>query len=454
VNPFRNIRGKKAWALTAAIIVVGLAASIYGCLEQIAASQTQLKQRAQTIANLLPTQSILDLKGNQSDFRLDAYKQLYKRLQSVKETNGDLRYVYLAGLNKNNEVYFAVDAQPEDASDFSPPGEVYPEASSAFRNQFFTKSGIVEGPLPDSWGIWYSGLAPVVDPQTGRTIAVLGLDKSAVLILLSAALHAIIPIILVFFIISGLIIKQGRMESSKNQVILFQRLQAASYMYNGAIRPIGSLIWALKEIKPLIKKTADKRLTRLYNELIDQSEAMHMSVGLSTASLMSDRENIAKGQYKEEADIIELINTAINSNLLTAISKSVTLRSKLGDTPGYSQPVYAGDIVGSLTSLVGLAVDNSSQDAAIEVKFIETYSHWQVIIESVGNVKPITEVTLACDIIVKGSIDIATVSEEIMTVYVASQVAVDHGGILEIKNVPGEKTAIELTIPNLKHQKH
>jgi hypothetical protein len=454
MNPFHNIHGKRAWTLTAVIIAVGLTVSAYGCVEQIASSQTQLRQRAQTVANLLPVQSILALKGNRSDFRLDAYQQLHKRLQDVKETNDDLRYVYLAGLNKNNEVYFAVDAQQEDAPDFSAPGEIYPESSSTFRNLFFTKSGIVEGPLPDQWGIWYSGLAPVVDPRTGRTVAVLGLDKSAVLILLSAVIHAIIPIVLVFFIISGLIIKQGRMENSKNQVILFQRLQAASYMYNGAIRPIGSLIWALKEIKPLIKKTADKRLTRLYGELISQSEAMHESVGLSTASLMSDREIIAKGQYKEEADVIELINTAVNSNLLTAVSKSVSLRSELVDAPSYSQPVYAGDIVGSLTSLVGLAVDNSSQNARIEVKFIETYSHWQVIIESVGDVKPITEVALACDIITKGSIDIATVSEEVMTVYVASQVAVDHGGVLVIKNTPGQKTAIELTIPNLKHQKH
>ncbi len=63
--------------------------------------------------------------------------------------------------------------------DYSPPGQVYDEASDVLRSVFSTREPTIDGPYTDRWGTWISGLAPILDPDSGKVIAVFGFDISA-----------------------------------------------------------------------------------------------------------------------------------------------------------------------------------------------------------------------------------------------------------------------------------
>jgi diguanylate cyclase (GGDEF)-like protein len=80
---------------------------------------------------------------------------------------------------KNGEIIFLADAEPVSSPNYSPPGQVYYEATDLLRGVFVTKQPAVEGPVEDRWGDWVSGLAPIVDSQTGDVIAIFGFDVSA-----------------------------------------------------------------------------------------------------------------------------------------------------------------------------------------------------------------------------------------------------------------------------------
>lgn len=121
---------------------------------------------------------IATLKGGDEDRGTRAFQQTRESLQLLRSAIPRSRFAYLMAV-RDDKVIFLADAEAEDSPDYSPPGTVYPEATPALRRIFETKTAITEGPLSDSWGVWVSGLVPVLDPMTGNTVAVFGVDISA-----------------------------------------------------------------------------------------------------------------------------------------------------------------------------------------------------------------------------------------------------------------------------------
>ena len=58
-------------------------------------------------------------------------------------------------------------------------GAIYHDATEALINLFDNQIPFVEGPFGDEYGIWVSALVPLLDPNTGQTVAVFGVDCDA-----------------------------------------------------------------------------------------------------------------------------------------------------------------------------------------------------------------------------------------------------------------------------------
>jgi hypothetical protein len=84
------------------------------------------------------------------------------------------RFAYLLGINPRGGVFFFADSEQPTSADFSPPGQLYPEASPMLLNVFRTGKPVVEGPISDRWGIWVSGFVPVGYIEKNTRYAVLG----------------------------------------------------------------------------------------------------------------------------------------------------------------------------------------------------------------------------------------------------------------------------------------
>ena len=114
--------------------------------------------------------------GTEADLNSANYLELNEHLSIILKTKDQCRYIYLLGRNDAGSVFFYLDT---DEVDKAKPGEIYNEASKELKTMFDTGLPFVEGPLPDAWGVWISALVPVKDDETGKLIAVLGMDIDA-----------------------------------------------------------------------------------------------------------------------------------------------------------------------------------------------------------------------------------------------------------------------------------
>jgi len=130
---------------------------------------------ASTIAVGFSDIQIEDLKGFPEDQNTQLYADIRALLFRIRQANPEARFVYLFG-ERRGQVVFLVDSEPVASEDFSPPGEIYDEATPELRNIFSTGKAMIAGPFKDRWGIWVSGLAPVIDPRTKSVSAILGID--------------------------------------------------------------------------------------------------------------------------------------------------------------------------------------------------------------------------------------------------------------------------------------
>ncbi|MDD3287379.1 MAG: ATP-binding protein [Alphaproteobacteria bacterium] len=135
--------------------------------------QARLSERAINI------ERIQSLSGTEKDADNPDYIRLKKQLSSIRSANPKYRFLYIMGHNASGEVFFFVDSEPSGSKDYSPPGQIYHTPTPELINIFDNGQEFVEGPLLDEWGKWISALVPIIDKQTGKVIALLGIDVNA-----------------------------------------------------------------------------------------------------------------------------------------------------------------------------------------------------------------------------------------------------------------------------------
>lgn len=134
--------------------------------------------RVQNAAILIEPNDVLALSGTESDIDSPAYKKLKEKMFDLGVVNTDARFTYLMGLS-GDKLFFYVDSEQPNSPDYSAPGDIYEETLPIEVLNFKSGTPFVEGPYTDGWGRWVSAYAPVVDPVSGSTIAIIGMDISA-----------------------------------------------------------------------------------------------------------------------------------------------------------------------------------------------------------------------------------------------------------------------------------
>lgn len=140
--------------------------------------RSRLAARAEVIGRQFNVETIKQLTGSAADSKTPGFRSVVAQLVNVRTANADCRFVYLMG-RKDGAVIFLADATDPSSPDYSPPGQVFEEASPELIGSFSSGEPFVEGPSADRWGTWVSGLAPIRDPSTGSVIGVVGMDVNA-----------------------------------------------------------------------------------------------------------------------------------------------------------------------------------------------------------------------------------------------------------------------------------
>jgi hypothetical protein len=142
-----------------------------------------LLENAIQIRQAINIDRVLALSGTEDDLKRPEYLRLKEQFTIIRRNMADTRFIYLMGRRPDGKIFIYFDSEPADSKDYSPPGQVYEEATPDDRNVFDNGHAAVFGPVTDRWGTWVSARVPVNvsknDHGPGKIIAVLGIDIDA-----------------------------------------------------------------------------------------------------------------------------------------------------------------------------------------------------------------------------------------------------------------------------------
>ncbi|EFK96462.1 hypothetical protein LDC_1511, partial [sediment metagenome] len=201
-------------ALVVALLVVGILVPVRIAHRADAQMRADLQQQARLVGQMIDQADVRRLRGDEADLASPAYQRLKQQLAQARQATPRCRFIYLLGRLPDGRIFFHVDSEPGDSPDFSPPGQLYEEATPADAAVFRDRQAVTEGPNLDRWGTWVSSLVPLTDPETGAVVAVLGLDVDARGwgwdIAAQAALPAALMLTLLVLLAAGLVSAAGR----------------------------------------------------------------------------------------------------------------------------------------------------------------------------------------------------------------------------------------------------
>jgi PAS domain S-box-containing protein len=169
------------WLIVAVIIILasGCVLTLWAAKSEDSRLRRQLLTETSLAGQGLTTENIAALSGSEADLASPEYLQLKEQMAGIRAADPLIRFAYLMGQRPDGTVFIMVDSEDPDSENYSPPGEVYTEASDVLRQAFLTGNVTTEGPLDDRWGTWVSGFVPLKDGGTKSVIAVFGMDVDA-----------------------------------------------------------------------------------------------------------------------------------------------------------------------------------------------------------------------------------------------------------------------------------
>ena len=214
---FRLLAGAVALALIAG-------ATVFSARRADRQLRANLLLQARLVAHAVDLDVVQTLAGTAADLDAPGYWRIKSQLASIVQANPKCKWFYLMGRKADGTIFFFVDSEAPDAEDPSPPGQTYEEASEGCRLIFDDQNAMVEGPIPDRWGVWVSALVPMIDPKTGTVAAVLGMDIEAGNwkrdVAFRAALPTVLAAIAVLLGLAAVLLQQSRRKLRAGQTDL------------------------------------------------------------------------------------------------------------------------------------------------------------------------------------------------------------------------------------------
>jgi PAS domain S-box-containing protein len=175
------IRTLNRWLIIAIIVILasGMVLTLWTVQREENLLRADLLTKTRLVQGGISTGHLKALTGTEADLVSPDYQALKGQMIQVQSTDPLIRFMYILGQRPDGTFFFFIDSEPPESGDYSPPGQVYPEASALLVNAFASGNETTEGPVTDRWGTWVSGLVPIRDSQTGKVIAVLGTDIDA-----------------------------------------------------------------------------------------------------------------------------------------------------------------------------------------------------------------------------------------------------------------------------------
>ena len=204
----------------------------------------RLLRQARFVQSGLNSEELSRLSGSLDDLDKPEYWRLKSQLEHANELFPQYRFIYLMGQKETGELFFFTDTEPPGSDDESLPGDIYADATEHDLEVFRERKANVLPVITDSWGTWVSVMVPVIDENSGRLLAVLGIDVEAndfwKRILLYAVKPVVFSLILILMaILSGFfIIRRDKLPQEKKGKRVQRYLEAIVFAAFGVAATI------------------------------------------------------------------------------------------------------------------------------------------------------------------------------------------------------------------------
>ena len=142
--------------LFVALVVAGWGATQWQQAKREANLRRELLVRTQLATATIDHALFEALTGSEADLAAPGYQHLKNLLTRMVAHSPDCRFAYLCRA-RGPDIIFVADSEPTNSADYSPPGQVYTEASPALRHALSDQIEACEAPYRDRWGEWVSG---------------------------------------------------------------------------------------------------------------------------------------------------------------------------------------------------------------------------------------------------------------------------------------------------------
>lgn len=200
------------------------------------------------LAKTINWEIVQTLTGSEADLESAGYRQLKNQLSMLCAVNPYCRFLYLMGQRQDGMIFFLVDSEPPDSKDYSPPGQVYYEASDDVRRVFTSEREVIVGPTTDRWGTWINALIPKTIQHNEKSVTVVaGMDidirnwrkeiasRSLVPVLITLLLEALVIFVFVL---------QWRTERAKQRIAESEaRLAGSESKYRSVVENIQDVFY-------------------------------------------------------------------------------------------------------------------------------------------------------------------------------------------------------------------
>jgi hypothetical protein len=282
IKPSNKIFTWYYYVIIVVILIVGSLATIYTYKSTAENTQKTLLKDVASIAIAFEVEDILSLRGDETDLNNPVYLSLKNKLAEIRAVNEEVRFVYFLGY-RNEQVLFYADSEPDTSEDYSPPGQIYDEATELDVEilKGLKNEGIEFN--TDRWGSWLTSLVSI--KHEGKVIAVLGMDMSAERYFRNLYTHMSIPIISTMFVLILIFIGFLLRRREKEYLVLKEKLLRVAT--HDLCSPLTGISW-LTETTLMNKEGMRK-------EDAENIETIHQKI---TELLKSVNELLASGENK------------------------------------------------------------------------------------------------------------------------------------------------------------
>lgn len=432
--------------LLISVTIGGGILSFLGATTADEAYRKTLADRAATIATTLDAEKVIKLTSSTATNSPD-YTELKTKLNLLKQSNADARTVYLAGV-KSSGIYAIVDSELPGSAYFVAPGQAYNNASKFSEGLFNSSTAFVEGPTRDDYGSLLSGLAPVIDLRTGKTVAVVGIDIDAAGYKEAVTSAAAIPLLAALVFLVVLIIYE--LNRQRQQRELRTRSELISIASHELRTPITGMRWAAES---LLGTTPDGPAKAMVSAMYDS--IMNLQTGtediLQLTRIASNRDQKLK---LESVNLSNLLNEVCNTQRLAAQQKKVSVVMDGSWTPDLMVTCDPTKIRRALHNIVDNAVKYTRQGTSVTIHYERTAKQHRIMVTDQGIGIPKDEQSRVLGGFYRASNAKATgESGTGLGLYLTKVIMNQHKGDITFTSNEGQGTTFVLTLPIVKPPK-